>query len=194
MIMQDNKELFLEESIETLSNSDIGALELPLSRKAFVFVLLAVFLAGAVIFGRLFFLGELNGNFYKARAEANAGKEVEEPAARGIIYDRFGKPLVENTQTFSVVARVDKALSVAKELEISDEEISSLLTNADIEKSSMIVLARDLDPEKIVRLKSLNLEGVEIINDYKTIDLIRNVIKIIKLSARLAWKRFIMII
>ena len=165
--MQDNKELFLEESIETLSNSDIGALELPLSRKAFVFVLLAVFLAGAVIFGRLFFLGELNGNFYKARAEANAGKEVEEPAARGIIYDRFGKPLVENTQTFSVVARVDKALSVAKELEISDEEISSLLTNADIEKSSMIVLARDLDPEKIVRLKSLNLEGVEIINDYK---------------------------
>src|SRR3989304_33702 len=43
----------------------------------------------------------INGDEYKHRAEINALREVPLPPARGIIYDRNGQPLVQNSARFT---------------------------------------------------------------------------------------------
>src|SRR3989344_9119147 len=125
--MKIHEEIFCEESIDTLSRERLDALELPLSQRTFALVFIAVALTGAVVIGRIAFLGFRKGDFYTARAEANVGKEVLAPAARGIIYDRFHVPLLENIPTFSVSVKVKDALAVAKLLELPEEDIKTQL-------------------------------------------------------------------
>ncbi len=172
------EELFLEESFETASAGEKpDVLELPLSRRTFVLILVAALLIGLIVAGRLLFLAGWKSSFYTARAAINAGKEVYQPAARGIIYDRFGKPMVENLQAFSVSVKVKNLISgqfgqldlagLLGLLGLSREEIDEWLKKIDLEKTSSLVIARDVDSEKIAQLKSLNLDGVEIIDDYK---------------------------
>lgn len=171
------EELFLEESIDISSKKKLDTLELPLSRRAFGLILAAILLVGLVVAGRLLFLGGWKSSFYKARASVNVGKEIYQPAARGIIYDRFGRPLVENVQSFSVVVRIKNLvsgqfgqltlLSLLDILDLSWEDVESRLKNINLEQTASVVLARDVDSKKIVQLKSLDLEGVEIIDDYK---------------------------
>lgn len=160
-------ELFLEESIDSLSSEKLDALELPLSRKTFLFILIVALAVGGIAFFRIIFLGGWQGSFYGARAEINVGKEIHLPAARGIIYDRFGEPLVENVASFSVSVKINELLKTAGLLGLSAWDIKDLLKDVDLEKTSSLVVARNVDPEKIVQLRSLNSLGVEIINDYK---------------------------
>ncbi len=58
-----------------------------------------------VLFGilviQLINLQVINGGDYEKRAEINALREVPVPAARGLIYDRNGVPLVQNSARFS---------------------------------------------------------------------------------------------
>lgn len=55
-----------------------------------------------VLFFRLVQLQLIEGEGYRKVAEENAAKTVPAPAARGVIYDRFGKVMVENRPVFSV--------------------------------------------------------------------------------------------
>ncbi|HEY4499641.1 MAG TPA: penicillin-binding protein 2 [Candidatus Paceibacterota bacterium] len=165
--MAFQEDFFIEESIETLSQGDLDALELPLSRRTFVLIILAVVLFGGVVLGRTWFLNRTRGDFYVIRAEANVGKEILSPSARGIIYDRFGEPLVENIPTFSISVKLNDVWRVAEVLEISASELQAQLKNLNLENNSALLIARNLSPEKVVLLKSLNFEGVEFINDYK---------------------------
>ncbi len=165
--MSFHEEIFLEESIDTLTKGDVEALELPLSRRTFLFILVLIVLVGVGIGGRLLFLNQYRGNFYQTRSAANMGKDVLAPAARGLIFDRYDKPLVENISTFSVSVKAQDALRVAHLLNLPTGELEQRLKNFNYEDNSTLILTRDLDPEKVVYLKSLNLAGVEIINDYK---------------------------
>jgi len=61
-----------------------------------------VLLMFGVLLVQLINLQVINGSGYRERAEINAIREVPEPAARGLIYDRNGRLLVENTARFSV--------------------------------------------------------------------------------------------
>lgn len=170
------EEFFLEESINT-SEKKLDSLELPLSRRAFVLILVVIALVVLITVGQLVFLGGWRGSFYSARAEANVGREVYLPAARGVIYDRFGNPLVENIETFSLAIKVKNLVSgqfgqldlsgLLSLLDLSEEELRVQFQEIDLERISTLIIARDIEPEKIVQLKSLDLDGVEIINDYK---------------------------
>ncbi len=61
-----------------------------------------VLLMFGILVVQLINLQVINGSGYRDRAEINAIREVPEPAARGLIYDRNGRLLVENTARFSV--------------------------------------------------------------------------------------------
>lgn len=165
--MSFQEDFFIEESIDTLSRGDLDALELPLSRRTFLLIILAAVILGGIVFGRTWFLNRTRGNFYVVRAEANVGKEILSPSARGIVYDRFGEPLVENIPTFSVSVKLNDVWKVAEALNISESDLQSQLKDFNLENNSALLIARDISPEKVVLLKSLNLEGVEFINDYK---------------------------
>ena len=86
--------LFEESSFEKIETA------LPL-RSFWLVAILAIFLF-FIILGRILFLNILKGDFYTARASINVNQEIIVPANRGLILDRFGKPLVKNHPTFSV--------------------------------------------------------------------------------------------
>lgn len=57
-------------------------------------------------FFKSYFLGAVRGDFYKNRALFNAGQIIPISAERGIIFDRFGKPLVKNAPVYRVSLRL----------------------------------------------------------------------------------------
>jgi len=61
-----------------------------------------VLLMFGILIVQLINLQVINGSGYRERAEINAIRELPAPAARGLIYDRNGRLLVENTARFSV--------------------------------------------------------------------------------------------
>ena len=88
-----------------------------------LFVLLA---AAAVIFmilvGRLFYMQIVNGEEADASLTSSVTREVTIPAARGNIYDRYGRPLAVNEAAFSV--EIDDSITV--DYEDADAEAVSL--------------------------------------------------------------------
>lgn len=171
-----NEEVFFEESVfDSFSlKKDLGNLELPISRRAFFLVMGVMIAIGLLFFSRVFYLGILNNDFYSARAEGNFGKDMYTPGNRGIIYDRFGKPLVQNIPSFSVSVKIadfmndsdnDKQ-SLANVLGIPFIDMKNQILSQNIERSASLILARNVDSEKIIQLKALNLHGVDIVNDY----------------------------
>jgi len=82
-----------------------GRLDLPRSRPRFIaFGIVAVVLFGALA-GRLFQLQILEGDFYTEQATATRTLEVAVPAARGLIFDRAGRPIAENVPSWTVKIR-----------------------------------------------------------------------------------------
>lgn len=61
-----------------------------------------ILLMFGILIIQLINLQVIQGADFKEQSEINALREVELPAARGLIYDRNGKPLVENSARFSV--------------------------------------------------------------------------------------------
>jgi len=171
------EEVFFEEAVfDSFSlHKNLNHLELPISKKTFILITAATILIGCLIFLRVLYLSSYKGEFYSLRSEANVGKEIYDPSNRGIIYDRYGKPLVENIPAFSVSLKVKDflgntekdILSFSEIMEILRSEIDLKILDQNIERSPSFILARNIDSEKIIKLKALNLKGVEIIDDYK---------------------------
>ncbi|MDH4163131.1 MAG: penicillin-binding protein 2 [Nitrospirota bacterium] len=66
--------------------------------------LLAIFilLFAVILFFRLWYLQVLKGSYYQELAESNRIRPIKIRPPRGIIYDRNGKPMVENELTFDI--------------------------------------------------------------------------------------------
>jgi penicillin-binding protein 2 len=62
----------------------------------------AVIFAGVVIFARLLFLQIIRGGDWTAQAEENRTRTINEPAPRGLIYDRNGYALAANVPSYNV--------------------------------------------------------------------------------------------
>ena len=61
-----------------------------------------IFLIFILILSRYFYIQIIDYNFYKDRSGENRLYHIYTKPPRGIIYDRNGLKLVDNTQTFSV--------------------------------------------------------------------------------------------
>lgn len=70
-------------------------------KKIFLISTILVFLG---LFARLFFLQIIHGEYYQALADGNRTRKLILPAPRGLILDRFDKPLVANRASFNLVA------------------------------------------------------------------------------------------
>lgn len=65
------------------------------SGRFLLFTILFLFIM-FILFLRLFDVTVVNGHYYRALADANRTREIIRHAPRGILFDRTGKPLVEN--------------------------------------------------------------------------------------------------
>jgi penicillin-binding protein 2 len=87
------------------------------------------FLAGfivvfiVVLLVRLWYLQAVKGDFYQEQAESNRIRPVKLRPPRGIIYDRYGRPLVESVLTFDISLVPEDA----PDLDATIARLSSLL-------------------------------------------------------------------
>ncbi len=156
-------------------------LELPLSKETFLLVGGSVLLLTILIFGRVIGLNVLAGDFYRDRAASNVYKEVNIPAPRGAILDRFGAPLVENRNSFSVFLASSELVKMIRAgsldldaylaklggvLEVDPKEILARLQHANFEKSNLVPVSRDITPQQMIALTDIKLPAVQIGTDY----------------------------
>jgi len=140
--------------------------------RLFYIAVVAVSLAFAA---RVYYIGASQSSFYKERALANVNQEIAEPAPRGIIYDRFGEPIAQNQPVFSVSLKISEFVKNKKEITdflrssigIAEEDLNNSIAKMDIEKSDAVVVARDLSPEDIIKLKTKTLAGIQIQDDFR---------------------------
>jgi penicillin-binding protein 2 len=116
---------------------------------------------------RLWHLQILRGDYYKLLAERNRLRLVQTDALRGIIYDRWGRPLVKNTPSYTV-------LVVPADLPEEEGERRQVLSKLSellfpLGKSASLASPSSSSPD----LESLVKEGMK--NPYKPIVVKRNV-------------------
>lgn len=168
-------EFFLEEAVLDDLAEDFDLVEMPLSTIAFrltsIFATIIVFL----VFANVSFLGIWKGDFYKNRALANAGKVVSIPTERGMIYDRFGIPLVKNTPVFRLEFKVADLIkergevfkSLNEILGIQSDSLKEALYSLNLEKQDLLALPVDLTEEQAAQIKNLGFKSVQVKKDFK---------------------------
>lgn len=177
--MSPRDEFGLEHSIiESGIKRDLGILELPLSKNAFRLISVGGLILIGLIFLRVAYLNFLNGGFYVARAESNVMKSVTLPAVRGLIYDRYGKVMAQNESAYRVVlnagmVRREKMdleeiiYSLSPILEMTPEEIWDIIKKANLEKTALITLARNVGSEEVEAIRKMENKALEIQDDYR---------------------------
>ena len=170
-----------DESLADEWAEDLGIVEVPLANRillVFNFVILGI---GILVISRFLTLGIAQGGFYERQAQLNLAERQELPAPRGLIFDRYGKTLAENKESFSVFLNVREFLgrpdlenqtveTVREIVGIQSDEFWKLLNDTDIEKTSgRILLAAGLDLSQIIELKDLNLPTLLFENGFQRV-------------------------
>lgn len=176
--MRKKPDLFLEDSILDDLSKSFNSVEMPLSGKAFSLVIFFIVIIGLIVGVKIFNLGIQNGNFYENRALANISKITFIPAERGLIFDRYGKPLVSNISTFKAILKTSDFFKktdddkkndlkqIASALDLDETQLENLVKNIDLERQSEVVILRDLTIEQVAKIKNINLDDVEISRDF----------------------------
>lgn len=106
--------------------------------------LLAVYiiLFSVTLLIRLWYLQAIKGDYYYEQAESNRIRPVKLRPPRGIIYDRNGRPLVENVLTFDIslvpedAPELDSTISkISSLIHIDDDSIRTALNDASAVRS-----------------------------------------------------------
>ncbi len=173
----EKDKLHFEESVVDDFVGDFNKIEQPLPNTIFIFSAFSSAIIILIILGRVLLLGVGFGDFYKQRAIANTRKEVVLPAQRGLIVDRFNKPLLRNVPSFSVsidvgsVLRLKNLNLVAQKLNeilaIDAAEIIKKINQINLENADRMIVAKDISLEQAINLKTLNLDAVDVEDDYK---------------------------
>lgn len=172
------KEIFIEETILDGASSNFGFVDVPLSNKSLIAFFMVAVLFTFVIFIKISVMDITKGEVYSKIALANSGVEEIEQAPRGIIYDRFGNPLVKNIPTFYAYIKlveilknsknVEKEISdISKILNINKEDILNKINSANLEKESSILLLDDISINDVAKLRSLNKKWLVVSKIFK---------------------------
>ncbi len=155
-----------------------NSLESPVSNRAFSFVFFLALIFSLIVFCRLLYLNFFEGTFFSERAEANMSRSVQIPAPRGLITDRFSIPLLENKPTFSAVLNLvdffkdevsqETILKKISEIfKIDSVSLKEKLSNINLEKTAELVIKKDLSLSEALEAKSLKINSLQIIDDYR---------------------------
>jgi len=98
----DPEEILLDKRAEEMGENQLAKLEWPLASIFVKGLLLLCSILMAVIFSRIFYLQIAKGSYYTDLADNNKTRHYIINAPRGIIYDRYGEPLVLNSPSFSL--------------------------------------------------------------------------------------------
>ncbi|WP_042456169.1 penicillin-binding protein [Neobacillus dielmonensis] len=149
-----------------------------------------------VIFGLLFFVlliryfsiqisGEVKGQPLAAKAEQKYIRKDVLPAARGVIYDKNGEVIAEDTASYKLVAILDKKMTtdpknpkhvtdpsktakeLAKYIDMDESEIYGILTKKGKFQVEFGKSGRDITQETKSKIEEEKLPGITFIRDSK---------------------------
>lgn len=141
-------------------------------------ILRYVILAISVIYiARLGYLQIIQGNRYKLKAEAQAIKQISTEPFRGMIFDRYGRAIVQNSPGFSITITPyeftqDACTMLGRILGVSDSLIWQEVRKAATYNkfaASKLSYGRDIPVELVAQIEEQRdaLRGVDIIIDPK---------------------------
>jgi len=99
----DVEEVLMDRRALNKERETLEKLETPISAKNIFVAFLVVCVCLCVLYARVFYLNIIKGNFFYQLSETNRLRYIPIKAPRGIIFDRYGKPLVENSLTLSLI-------------------------------------------------------------------------------------------
>jgi cell division protein FtsI (penicillin-binding protein 3) len=141
---------------------------LPRFRAPIVYAILALALTALV--GRSLWLQRVDNQFLQDQGSARYSREIELPAHRGQIVDRFGEPLAISTPVKSLWAfpsHFDASpaalAALARLLGTSPDAITKKIEAAD----DFVYLAKQLPPEQADRAMALGIKGLHDQNEYR---------------------------
>lgn len=169
---------FDEITLDTESSRDFSVKEKILDRKIFIVIGVVSFAIGSALFVRTGFLSIVKKKAYQVRADANINKVIVEPAPRGIIFDRYGKPIVENTPILSVYLRpaelvkqneLSQVLEALAKLDVNQSKLFSILNQSNLQESDTILVKKDISNSEAIELKGMNLDSLIVADDFKRV-------------------------
>lgn len=167
------KDFFLEDIALDDFSDELGVVERPLSEKLFRVFIVIVIVVVCAVGTRVLYFGVIHGQEYQSRSLANAGQETILTAPRGIIYDRYGVPLVTNQPSFSVSINLSEILKAPDLIQNTLEQINAIIpldvaqvkekiVQADLERQAYYPLFRNIPLESVIELKKLQNRAVTI--------------------------------
>lgn len=176
---KSRQDLSFEEAISDDWSRDFDVAETPISPRSLHYLLLSVFILGAVIVGRFAYLNIFKGGFYALRSEANSANLEKILAPRGLVVDRNEQVLAENRPVFLALLRVSEFIrsediqaptlrAISEILDLSAEEILDRIKSGnDGILGDSIVLSPDLTQDQLVRLKTVNSRAIQIASGFR---------------------------
>jgi cell division protein FtsI (penicillin-binding protein 3) len=151
------------------TRSHAGRAEPNLSRLRAPLVFGALLALFAGLLGRSFYLQRFDNAFLQEQGSSRYSRELDVPAHRGRIVDRFGEPLAVSTPVKAVWAWPDKVNATPEQLRAlaaALEMPSALLTQKLAQDSDFVYLKKPVAPEVADRAAALNIKGVHDENEY----------------------------
>jgi len=141
---------------------------LPRFRAPLVFGLIALLFGGLVV--RSLYLQWIDNEFLQEQGSSRYSREIELPAHRGRIVDRFGEALAISTPVKSIwafpaktEATPEQLVALGKLLETPPQALAKKLSDG----GDFVFLARQVPPEVADRIALLKIKGVHDQNEYR---------------------------
>ncbi len=151
-----------------MKRADAAALALPRFRAPALFGVIGLLFAG--LLGRTLYLQSVDNDFLQEKGAARFSRQIELPAHRGQIVDRFGDALAISTPMKSLwafpaqfEATPAEFASLARVLETTPQKLKARIDADD----GFAVLAKQIPPEQAARAMALKIAGLNEQNEYR---------------------------
>ncbi|MCL5733470.1 MAG: penicillin-binding transpeptidase domain-containing protein [Patescibacteria group bacterium] len=175
-----NKNLEFEEIFADKIGSEENIVEISLEKNAFRGIGIFLIIGVLVVVAQIFSLTLVRGQAYQTASLDNQDQKIYSSAPRGIIYDRFGVPLVENKMISSVYLDLNEYAQHPEEeseienvlsgiLGVNPQDFLNAVNKMDYKHTSQMILANNLTLDQVVAIKSANLKSLVVQDDYNRI-------------------------
>jgi penicillin-binding protein 2 len=155
----------IDDAVLTITEKEAGKIEWPIDRRFLFWYFALVSALLLALFSRVAYLDVVKGSAYRDMAERNSIRQIPLPAARGIIYDQSGKPLVRNVPGISMVlvpidapkntdGRSALRESLSSVFGIADDVLDKTVPRAGEQTVVPLLLKEQMSQEEIITLLS----------------------------------------
>lgn len=175
------EEILIDKKVIT-NNESYERLETPISEINIAKVALVVLIIFFVLFGRIFYLSVVKGQENYIISERNRLRYILIKAPRGVIYDRYNKPIVSNKTSLSLILlprdyyqsqqeqNIDIIDQVAQIFEIPSQDLSKIVGKIGPSSYEPVLIKTNINSTEArlfeAKIKEIDRMGFHLIEDY----------------------------